>query len=239
MFLFKKRSIFAILSALCLFAFSGLAAEIEVPVDGFRSSPVSAGVIANGSWNGAFKVNWKIQQDGANYHYIYTITNNSDEPLKTPIRHLLLEVNPTLSPTNYAEMLKLNRGSILESPELYSKSGDNRGLPSELYAIKFELEETSDGVAVLEFYSNRPPVWGDFYAQGKGNRYAYNTGLESEFGTESENNGAGLSVWLPVPTTGNIEVAVPEPQTYIILGTALFIAFLAKRRREAVKADQK
>lgn len=223
----------AVLGAATLLSVSSLSADdilVPLPAVGMRSTPDSSGIVATQGWSDSgsgFKINWDITQVGNDFHYLYTITNDSGGDLSSDLSHLLLEVSRSVTPQNYQDLFLFNTVPD-EGPGVFSPGSSNPGMPADIYAFKFETF-IDDAQPTIEFVSLQPPIWGDFYAvNGKtpgSEVYAYNSG----FGTDPTQVTTDFTPWIPVPDTG---VPIPEPTTTLLLGSSLFAAALARRRRK-------
>lgn len=229
-------SVFITAMAVLLLPFAATYAADDVE-SGQRDASFDA-VQSNGQWEGDFRISWEIKQEGSLYHYVYKITDNAGNPVKPNIKHLLLEVSPDINTRNLANEIDVRSDGGVTSIGRYSTNRDNPGLPDDIYALQFDVLKNDSGEYVVEFYSNRPPVWGDFYAQGAARDYAYNVG----FGADSPGDGADvalagekpMTLWIPTPSTGAASIATPEPGTWLILGSTLAAVAYSRRKKQTI-----
>ena len=154
------------------------------------------------------------------YEYIFTVPSKD-------ISHVIIEVSDNFSVGN---IIETSSGRDPDAPKTYSPGGSNPGMPDDLFGIKWD---TSGDPLIYSFYivTDRAPMWGDFYAKNGVHQgsdvYAYN----SQFGINTtaliDNGNAGG--WVLVPDTGT--GIIPEPSTFLLLGTGLLgIAAIRYRR---------
>lgn len=202
------------------------------------SSGTTGGIKATSPWTGGrLTFSWDISKglasDPAAYHYVYTI-----DGYKKDISHVLLEVSSTFNINSDLIDLSTSSSVSLEGPKTFSKgSPSNPGMPANVYAIKFDNVNSKD--LVIDFWSDRAPVWGDFYMKdgvySSSFVYAYNR----DFGKDPMLVGVSNKVlndylgFIPRPDTYG--VTVPEPTTWMALGIGTGIATLARRRRQKKK----
>lgn len=163
-------------------------------------------------------------------------------PLAKDLSHLILQVSDGFTSADFSFAQSEFTGvahATVGTVDTYSAGGSNPGLPGDIYGIKFQGWTLDNGdpvpdgvhlVNLIEFMSDRAPVWGDFYAKDGTDSvsgdpvYGYNSG----FGTTPPEEGS-FAFWIPRPDTA---VAVPEPCTLLLLSTGFFGA-LFKRRKKA------
>ena len=209
-----------------------IVAEENVDVGDYSGSrSYSAGqVTATGGWaTSDFTVSWDIENVGGShpYHYTYTFSG-SDGDLSKAISHAILQVSDVANASDFT----FTSTDTVEGPITFGDMGNsNPGIPGDIYGVK--LDDLSDGTVVFDFYSTKDPIWGDFYAkdgvdnnQGeKTDVYAYNTG----FGVDPT-GASSFDNWIPRPDSG---MAVPEPTTLLLLGSAMGAAALKRRKKKS------
>lgn len=107
----------------------------------------------------------------------------------------------------------------------YAAARGNPGFPeaAEFYGAKFEPLPDVTGALRIRFLSNRLPVWGDVYAKGGSNQFAYNAGLADRASTSTAD--------FVARPDGVPQAVVPEPTTYAMLGLGLAGVAVLRRRR--------
>ena len=112
----------------------------------------------------------------------------------------------------------------------------NPGMPEALYGIKFDGAQGQ--TTALAFDSYRVPVWGDFYSKngragGHGQNAAWNAGFTlGDYDPAGPPQDSSLEYHLLVPdTAGSNTPEVPEPATWILMGSALAGSWVLQRRR--------
>ena len=242
----KFISFIAILLSVVTFNFVSADAISVTPSDftGNRSTSNATQLTGNLDWGPSgegYKINWNIVPVGSTFHYIYTITDAGGGPLNKALSHQLLEISPTITQSNISQIIYDALPSFTsDSPKTFTPSdgNSNPNMPGNLYGLKFEDFEDSS-LPVIDFFSTRIPIWGDFYAKdGKGTNgpgndpsffnYVFNTG----FGTDPTLATTNFSAWIPIPDTHSVQV--PEPGTWLILGSVLAVACLAATRKQGL-----
>lgn len=105
-----------------------------------------------------------------------------------------------------------------------STTPPNHFMPAAIYGVKFNF--TGDSPYAFSFYSNRAPVWGNFYAQdgvGDPATYAYNAGL-LDLSSES-------TLDFVARPNGDLGDEVPEPAAIALAAFGLTALVYARRRK--------
>lgn len=183
---------------------------------------VAAGNFAYGGSGPGFKVDWTIIDLGASgYNYEYTISKSAGVKLD----QFYIEVDPSITSFGSFSNVLLN-GSATSLISLVTETPSGAPVASgSIHALRLSTSDILLPIT-LSFTSQGIPVWGDFFAREGGVTRAYNTGYWSD-PTASDSPFAN---W--VPTVGAAAAAVPEPSTYLILGTCLFFGIALRRVRE-------
>lgn len=199
-------------------------------------SYADGGLTATEEWASAATVlSWTVtdEQPDPNlpplflWKYEYTLTVP-----KKGISHFIVEASCGEDPFTEANLAAVVGASAVEVQEYQptGASGSNPQMPTHLYGIKFEGWDDEKISVTVSFYSNRIPVWGDFYAKdGKGKSggpvLLYNAGFADPDPETPVSDGSALG-HLIVPDSRTI----PEPSLTILLGVGGLI-FLRKVRR--------
>ncbi|HEV58812.1 MAG TPA: hypothetical protein ENN87_15185 [Phycisphaerales bacterium] len=182
--------------------------------DGITGTPGSAW-LADGT-----VLEWAVTANGnGTFTYWYQLTV-ADDP---EVSHLTIEVSPTFTANNILDVLQ---GTLADNqPEWADPANENAnpGLPSALWAIKFE--DDASLAYTVEFVSDRVPVWGDFYAKGGQDVGIWNAGFTADDPHAAPANGS-LQGHLLVPDT-TVIIPVPGALGLAVLGFGL----VASRRR--------
>lgn len=174
---------------------------------------------------------WTVTDQGAFYHYSYTLTTNS----RQGVSHFIIDVSDVAEcaaayPNSCFENVDV-AGGAAETIEFgdYSAANGNPGLPGTI--IDGWKVNIADGASTftVEFDSDRAPVWGDFYAKagnGTSNGFSlYNGGCCGDLVSDS------VLDFVARPDSVKATVTLPEPATIALLGLGLLGAGIQARRR--------
>lgn len=196
------------------------------------SITVGNGLTAMEDWiNPATTLSWAVTNEDPDptlaasfvWKYSYTLI----VPAKSP-SHAIFEASNGENPFTSDNIAKITGATDMEIQEYYPTGGQgaNPLMPSAVYGIKLEGWDELTTLN-LSFYSDRDPVWGDFYAKdGKssGNPVVlYNTGFSAADPVAPAGNDSHEDHLL-VPDT------VPEPSLLSLPGFAS-LALLRRKRR--------
>jgi hypothetical protein len=167
-------------------------------------------------------------QPGFPWKYTYTFGHNGG---KAAISHLILETSNTFTLANLTGLT----GAKLDSIGMQSVSSGNPGMPSDMYGIRLDPSTDNSLSMTWTFWSNRMPVWGDFYVKNGKENNACNqnttnnvqngfTSSDTDPTGPAANGSLNFHILRPDTTT------VPEPTT---MGLILLGSWLVIKRRQA------
>ena len=172
-------------------------------------------LVVGGNYTSSTSIAWEITQNNdLTFTYKYTFTGFT----QPGISHVILTLTrdavfprdlDAVTGTTYNNS---TNGVKLEFNEFGpGNTGGNPGFPNTNSIIGVKFDETPGGdPMVIEFTSNRAPVWGDIYVKGGSTSYAYNTGLTNHLSTN-------VLDFIARPNG-----VIPEPSTLALCGTAIF-----------------
>jgi len=159
------------------------------------------------------------------WKYTYTFSHDGDG---AALSHLVIEVSDNFTTDDIAGLT----GMGLDSIKLHKTGSGNPNMPENFYGIKFNPVGDGQTSLTWSFYSNRVPVWGDFFAKdgktGGVNNVAYNynntDGVETGFLDPNGNNDVRDD---PDPTappsSGSVDYHILRPDTQQLLDGSLRI----------------
>ncbi|MBN1972643.1 MAG: hypothetical protein JW787_03330 [Sedimentisphaerales bacterium] len=211
---------FKFIAAIILLGFSSAVCSAD-PVDLSGSLLTGDGLEAGGSWDGdtgVFAIEWTISLiDHSYWHYEYRLSANSSPGLS----HFILQVSNNFTENDF---WNLSSGINAYLNTYDGQDPSNPGMPDSIYGLKFEdlkivaaagiLGDAEEWQWTCSFDSLREPMWGNFYAKGGTDSFAYNTGL---------NDGIDF---IAVPDT----VAVPVPAAVLLGMLGMLIAGIKLRK---------
>jgi hypothetical protein len=188
-------------------------------------------------------ISWTVTDTDTTYpshpwKYTYTFGHDGGQ---AAISHLIIEVSEEMT---LDDMVGLT-GAGLDATDpiaLHEVAAGNPNMPEAINGLKLNPPNPDDFTMTFSFYSNRRPVWGDFYARcgGKlgGINFAYNYnmdafGAESGFLSPDSDPAADASTGTPAnhyyyhilrPDT-----VVPEPATLALLSLGCLVVLRTRR----------
>lgn len=208
-------------------------------LSGSRSEATAGQMVLGGNWladgitpaGDIQSVAWLITDMGTHWHYQYTFTNFGSPDISHAILDLTDDaVTPNIDPfavynidTNSGDDVKVELTTFGPHPS-------NPGFPAGNSIIGIKFDFGGESPFIIEFDSNRSPVWGDFYVKGGNDSLAYNDGLTKHASSDD------VSDFIARPN-GIIEPAelTPEPATLAtwLAGMALSTVVVSRRRKSA------
>ena len=184
-------------------------------------------------------ISWSVtdtdtSQAGFPWLYTYTFGHNGNQ---AGISHVIIEGSSGISASDITDLT----GATLSSVGLQTVASGNPNMPEDMVGLRFDPLTESPFSMTWSFYSDRAPVWGDFYARcgGKqgGINFAYNYnntgGIETGFlspdvdPTAQASAGTALNnYFFHILRPDSI---VPEPGTVSLLGLGVLMLWLRRK----------
>ena len=181
---------------------------------------------AIGDW-APITVNWTVSEVApGTWHYQYALTCG-----KKSFSHWLLETSDTFGENNLWNLTGNCGFDPDQDIQNWSTLQGNPDLPDGLYGIKFTPAGGSTSTINVAFDSDRAPIWGDFYVKDGTGYYAWNTGFTNpDTDPLAPPRDGTVDYHLLVPDTAGT-TDIPEPGAIALMGVALGVFGLARRRR--------
>jgi hypothetical protein len=180
-------------------------------------------------------LSWDISNNGTNYTYIYTITNNPTGVGNVSFAGdniLFLQTGANVDSTNYFNIISGIEGTP-SGPVLFTNNNMGDEIPGNLYGVAFEFG--TEGTNTVAFSSDLAPMWGNFASTGTisdNNGLTHFGSFNTNFLTDPLTGAANYDGYIPVPgPVGFVGVTTPEPKTILLLGTLLAGISFIKRRK--------
>ncbi len=200
---------------------------------------------ANLQWaNYTVQISWTVtdtdvSQPGYPWKYTYTFGHNGGQ---AGISHVIIEASDEFG---LGDIVGLTGATLYPTDPIttHRVTSGNPNMPEDVYGVKFN--PLADGLFSMtwSFFSDRVPVWGDFYARcgGKlgGINFAYNYNMDADGSVAGflspdtdpsappESGTAANHYYFHILRPDNL---VPEPAT-LVLGVAFALVGLGRRVR--------
>ena len=177
-------------------------------------STIDGTILGTGNWlnNPTPAVfSYEVIQEGSIWHYHYEF----DVP-PGDVSYLIIETS-----LNFESSDLFNVSGGVPSINLWDSSPSSPFIPGDIFGIKFD--NTSGNPCVIDFYSPRIPIPGNFYAKdGKAGQLGFNTAWNSGF--SNPESGA----YIMVPDTGMI---IPAPNATLLSALGIGIVGWLRRKK--------
>lgn len=198
------------------------------PGDWTGSRNIGNGLTGTGSWGQSFSISWVITEPTpGTLYYKYTFGWQHGAP-----SHAIFELSEGCASAGAGCVWGFLFDEVEVTPTFGTFDGSspsNPNMPNPIYGVKIDRPDNADGY-VVEFYSNRVPVWGNFYSKdgmagGMGVNTVWNLGLETA-NAGSDN----VLYFIARPDSEAMIPPIPEPGTMALLGAGLVALGLIRRR---------
>lgn len=190
-------------------------------------------IVGGNDWSSnTFTVSWVVTYDDTTYpgypwKYEYTMNKAGGA---AGYSHVVIECSEALV---FGDITGLS-GATFDgtNPTLQTVGSGNPGMPENIYGLRFDPPESGMTDWTWSFYSNRAPVWGDFYAKDGGNptNMAYNRGFLDPDPTDGPSNDS-VDCHILRPDTCTV---VPVPGAILLCGFGTISIGLLRRRLTVV-----
>ncbi len=133
-------------------------------------------LVGSSHWGSGTSLAYSVSRGATDeyWHYTYTFT-----AAQHGLSNIIFEVSEGSDPFTHENLFNASDAVESDGIKLYGPSPSTPGLTSTFYGAKFEINYEPGGtprVYVIQFDSDRMPMWGDFYAKN-GQTQVYNAGM--------------------------------------------------------------
>jgi len=156
------------------------------------SRSIGNGLEGTGAWGTSFTLSWGISTTAVpdQLHYVYRFTWTTGAP-----SHAIFELSEGCASATAGCVWGFLFDEVAPAGVdwgTFSGPGQpNPNMPNPIYGVKIDRPDSAPGL-VVEFYSNRLPVWGNFYSKdgqaGAGSEWnaVWNVGLTSDYANSDD-----------------------------------------------------
>jgi len=186
-----------------------------------RTDTVGSGITnASGSVAGAnLTLNWGVANLGPVYLYSYKI-NSTPASGSYAGGTAYIELSSTVNAGNFSSIFGNFVNPIGAGPTTFTPVG----APDSLYGMSYTPTLNVD----FTFTSTIAPAWGNFALSGLDSNSNPIGSYNTNYLTSPDGSTTNFVGWVLVP--GNVPVATPEPMTWLILSSLLFLIVLFKKK---------